>query len=270
MSSETPAEKSATPSPSPARVIDAIEPPSQDLLEKTPQADGQAEDTEPSDDEEDADDETETVPPPPPNAWQAIFSPQHGAYYFFNTDTKETTWANPLQPEASTSSVPPIPSDSEDPQPSSSTAADTTASDPAPSATAQASVLPAGNLALQEAAIAAGIDPALAYLDPSILGKGPSGPGSYTAKFNARTGAFTAVDARDPGHLSEFERAKRMSEFYFDVGAWEKDVEERKRVEREEEENGLGKRKRPSRKDLDRFKEQKKAKKIAKTAWLRE
>lgn len=42
-----------------------------------------------------------------------------------------------------------------------------------------------------------------------------------------------------------------MSEFYFDVGAWEKDVEERKRIEREEQESGAGgKRKRPSRKDL--------------------
>ena len=41
-----------------------------------------------------------------------------------------------------------------------------------------------------------------------------------------------------------------MSEFYFDVGAWEKDVEERKRAEREAEENGTGKRKRPTKTDL--------------------
>ena len=42
-----------------------------------------------------------------------------------------------------------------------------------------------------------------------------------------------------------------MSEFYFDVGAWEKDVESRKRAEKEEEESGVGgKRKRPSKKDL--------------------
>jgi hypothetical protein len=84
-----------------------------------------------------------------------------------------------------------------------------------------------------------------------------------------------------------------MSEFYFDVSAWEKDVEARKRAEKEDEESGVGgKRKRPSKKDLvssfvtfigivrhkanhpspisqERFKEQKKQKKIAKTAWLR-
>jgi len=95
-------------------------------------------------------------------------------------------------------------------------------------------------------------------------------PNTFTAKFNARTGAFTAGDARDPSHLSEFERAKRMSEFYFDVSAWEKDVEARKRAEKEAEESGVGeKRKRPNKKDLERFKEQKKQKKIAKTAWLR-
>ena len=202
MSSETPAEKSATPSPSPARAIDAVEPSSKDLIEKTPQAEGEPEEDkepEPNDEGEDAD--AEPAPPPPPNAWQAIFSPQHGAYYFFNADTKETTWVNPLQPEASTSSIPPAPSA----EPSSSTATAEAPSESTPVASKQSLASTAHHLALQEAALAAGIDPALAYLDPSLVGKGPAGPNSYTAKFNARTGAFTAVDARDPGHLSEFE-----------------------------------------------------------------
>jgi hypothetical protein len=45
-----------------------------------------------------------------------------------------------------------------------------------------------------------------------------------------------------------------MSEFYFDVGAWEKDVEARDRAEKEEQEAGTGgKRKRPSKKDLVGF-----------------
>jgi hypothetical protein len=44
-----------------------------------------------------------------------------------------------------------------------------------------------------------------------------------------------------------------MSEFYFDVGAWEKDVETRKRAEDEAEADGEGrKRKRPTKKDLVR------------------
>jgi hypothetical protein len=61
-----------------------------------------------------------------------------------------------------------------------------------------------------------------------------------------------------------------MSEFYFDVGAWERDVEARNKAEIEAEAEGEGKkRKRPTKKDLERFKEQKRLKKIAKTAWLR-
>ena len=82
-----------------------------------------------------------------------------------------------------------------------------------------------------------------------------------------------------------------MSEFYFDVGKWEEDLAKRGgsiRAEEGDEEGGSGKkRKRPSKKDLvscimaihdllilistwqERFKEQKKQKKIAKTAWLR-
>lgn len=80
-----------------------------------------------------------------------------------------------------------------------------------------------------------------------------------------------------------------MSEFYFDVGAWEKEVEQRKLGgDAEGEVDGEGKkRKRPTKKDIvslsfvslvgffidvpikERFKEQKKQKKIAKTAWLR-
>jgi len=98
---------------------------------------------------------------------------------------------------------------------------------------------------MQANAIAQGIDPSLAYLDPS-LAAGPSLPsGAFTAKFNARTGAFTAVDGRDPSHLSEYERAKRMSQFYFDVGAWEEQLEQQDAAGEE------GKKKRkPTKKDL--------------------
>ncbi|PBK64510.1 hypothetical protein ARMSODRAFT_1023098 [Armillaria solidipes] len=166
--------------------------------------------------------------------WQAIFSPQHNTYYFYNTITAQTTWENPLLPQ---------------PQPQSQ-----------PEAAASSS-------SSYDAALAAGIDPSLAYLDPALSAPAGSSSAAYTAtaKFNARTGRFTANDARDPTHMSEYERAKRMSEFYFDVGAWES---QRDQQQQEEEAEGK-KRKRPSKKDLDRFKEQKRLKKIAKTAWLR-
>ncbi|KAI0772921.1 hypothetical protein BD413DRAFT_473847 [Trametes elegans] len=177
-------------------------------------------------------------------SWQAVWSPAHNAYYFYNSVTQETTWENPLE----TTNAEAGPS--------------TAAASPEASTAATSSALD-----LYTAAAAQGIDPALAHLDPS-LAAGPSAPGgAFTAKFNARTGAFARQDARDPSHLSEFERAKRMSEFYFDVNAWEKEVEMRKLQEAQEEESK--KRKRPSKKDLERFKEQKRQKKLAKTAWLR-
>ena len=165
-------------------------------------------------------------------SWQAVWSAAHNAYYFYNSVTQETTWTNPLQPEASTSSAADASSSSE-PQASGST------STPAPT----------GSLyQLQAAALAQGIDPALAFLDPSLVASTSSTPAAftYTAKFNARTGAFTRPDGRDPNHVSEYERARRMSEAYFDVNQWEEELEQRKA----EEEAESKKRKRPTKKDL--------------------
>ena len=161
--------------------------------------------------------------------WQAIFSPSHNAYYFYNSVTQETTWTNPLQTNAEAG-------------PSNSTSPSDDAAD-APAASSS-------SLDIYTAAAAQGIDPALAHLDPSLAASG-SAPGAftYTAKFNARTGAFARPDGRDPTHLSEYERAKRMSEFYFDVNAWEQEVEKRKLEEAQEEEAGR-KRKKPTKKDL--------------------
>ncbi|KAJ7291287.1 hypothetical protein C8J57DRAFT_1491784 [Mycena rebaudengoi] len=208
-------------------------------------------------------DESKEASPSSPStvdgAWQAIFSPQFNAYYFFNSETQETTWTNPLQPSepaGETAETPAVPE------------AETTA---AVAETEQPDASIPHYTVLQNAAIAQGIDPHLAYLDPSLAAStssgGPSTLPSFQAKFNARTGQFAAMDSRSPAHLSEYERAKRMSEVFFDVAAWEQDLAARNQAEAE----GSGsdkKRKRPSKKDL-RFKQQKKLKKIAKTAWLR-
>lgn len=191
--------------------------------------------------------------------WQAIFSPQYNTYYFYNTETQQTTWDNPLQPNT--------PTDSTQTQDTEST--------------------PTSHTALQAAAIAAGIDPSLAHLDPTLLPTSSTNtsstststsslPPSFTAKFNARTGQFTRPDGRDPTHLSEHARMTRMSEFYFDVKAWEEELAQRGGSLMGNNSNDAGageeagkKRKRPTKKDLERFKEQKRLKKIAKTAWLR-
>lgn len=167
-------------------------------------------------------------------AWQAIYSPQYNTYYFYNTETQETTWTNPLQ--------------SAEPAASASTSQEPDAQNPA----ALSSMDP-HYVALQQAAIAQGIDPALAYLDPSLGAPMPSasvGPDgmAFSAKFNARTGQFTRPDGRDPTHLSEYDRMKRMSQFYFDVGAWEEQLSEQGGSIKGED--ATKKRKRPSKKDL--------------------
>jgi len=276
-------------SPSPAPSSDPEDTPQPSLEEKGKQT--AVNDTPPA-----STSPTTATPPPSAGAWQAIFSPQHNAYYFHNASTGETTWVNPLQP-------------SPDPLPSSASAQDTAADVQADGPYGNVNPDPHDPSSLEARAIAAGIDPSLAHLDPTLAG--PSSlahAGSFAAKFNARTGAFTAVDGRAPSHLSEYERMKRMNEFYFDMGAWEKEVEQRDAEEKE----GGKKRKRPTKKDLvsvqissfsfsssslfaciarddeskteyastdgrtdasgsiqERFKEQKRLKKIAKTAWLR-
>ncbi|KAJ7637611.1 hypothetical protein DFH06DRAFT_1478609 [Mycena polygramma] len=198
--------------------------------------------------------ESESAPTAAPTAWQAVFSPQFNAYYFYNSETQETTWTNPLQPPEAAAEP-----------------ASTAVAPEAETSTAETSSIP-HYAAIQSAAIAQGIDPALAYLDPSLAAStssaAPAGPvPSFQAKFNARTGQFAAMDSRSPAHLSEYERAKRMSEVFFDVAAWEQNLAQEHAAEAEA--GGEKKRKRPSKKDLERFKQQKKLKKIAKTAWLR-
>jgi hypothetical protein len=219
-----------------------------------------------------------TTSAPESGSWQAIWSPAHSAYYFFNSSTQETTWVNPLQPPGAasgdgdaTTTTAPSPS-TPAPASGSGTAPSTSASgsddpnalqegDPSSSSSASgATPVPASIAqiyALQEAAAAQGIDPSLAYLDPSLVGASSvpgssSGAYNFTAKFNAHTGTFTRPDGRDPTHLSEFERMKRMSSVYFNMEQWEQEVAQRKEQEDNDAANGK-KRKRPTKKDLVRY-----------------
>jgi hypothetical protein len=196
--------------------------------------------------------------------WQAIWSPAHNAYYFYNSATRETTWVNPLQQgqqqpqqqqqqqqagdlkgkgkEKATGET-----NGDDDKAEGQETGDESQGNVAGPSTNTAAATPTLTQweHMQANALAQGIDPSLAYLDPS-LSTGPSLPsGAFTARFNARTGAFTTVDGRDPSHLSEYERAKRMSQFYFDVGAWEKELEQRDIAEEERK-----KKRKPTKKDL--------------------
>lgn len=214
-----PAARASTPDPEPERVPAAVEQGDAD-------ADGESQQPVAS---------SSTPPAADPSEWQAVWSPAHNAYYFFNTRTQETTWVNPLQPPESTAPT--------------STALVRAAE--LPVASTSTSTRPAETHDPYAAALAAGIDPELAHLDPTLAlpSLTPSGPMAFAAKFNARTGAFAKTDARTPEHLGEWERARRMSEMYFDVNKWEQEVAERKEQERQDELDGK-KRKRPSKKDL--------------------
>lgn len=104
--------------------------------------------------------------------WQAIWSPQYNMYYFYNLVTHETTWANPLQSEAGSSSVA-APANQIAPFGAGNTEEDAgTISSAGPTDSAATSQY----AALQAAAIAQGIDPLLAHLDPSLRAsmQGPS------------------------------------------------------------------------------------------------
>lgn len=170
--------------------------------------------------------------------WQAIWSPTHNAYYFYNASTRETTWSNPLEASQVVDAEPTSPPDKDVPDQDQSIASST-------STPALAQLY-----ALQAAAAAQGIDPSLAYLDPSLASGSSTmaNPSAYahTAKFNSRTGAFARPEARDPGHLSEYERMKRMNEVFFDQGKWEADLA----MEKAQEEGEGKKRKKPTKKDL--------------------
>jgi hypothetical protein len=198
--------------------------------------------------------------------WQAIWSPAHNAYYFHNSTTRETTWVNPLQQgqqqqavegsngkgkEKATGDENANEDDKTEGQDEGDEDDQGNAAGPSTTSATTGTVPTTTTPALsqweqmQANAIAQGIDPSLAHLDPS-LAAGPSLPsGAFTARFNAKTGAFTATDGRDPSHLSEYERAKRMSQFYFDVGAWEEELEQRDDAEEEKK-----KKRKPSKKDL--------------------
>ncbi|CAE7071003.1 unnamed protein product [Rhizoctonia solani] len=236
-----------------------VEEPGDEQTSVTAENEGAPKDTEKEsesdakDDQEQTDDTNPPLPdePVPSQAeWQAIWSPSHNAYYFFNSRTSETTWINPLDPTPASTSTPAQPQEPE-------TKETTTEEAPPP-----------------DLSHLNGIDPELAYLDPALAvpSSGAKGPvPTFTARFGARDGKFTAMDGRRPEHLSEAARAQRMGAVYYDTEAWEREIAERDAKAKADEEAGVGdKRKRVTKADIERFKAQKKAKQAMRNAWLLE
>lgn len=199
-------------------------------------------------------------------------------YYFWNKATNKTTWKNPF-PDAEAApatdeqnaSMAAIGDIVQATGPAANGAASSSTAKPAV-ANAQTSATPA------TAADFGGIDPDLAYLDPSLAGRagGPSGA-SFQARFNARTGRFQGDPTMNPDRVSDVERAKRQNQFYFDYTNWEKTLgaqqEEanRKRAAGELVPEDEAKRRKPSAKEMAAIRERNKAKKDKRQkGWLLE
>ncbi|KAK8854701.1 hypothetical protein IAR55_003440 [Kwoniella newhampshirensis] len=199
--------------------------------------------------------------------WQAVWSPEQSAWYFWNTKSGEVSWTNPLEDGNDTSSIndaPPLPNE------------------PVPQLPTQQSPYPSSTSASTSGAGGAGtfggipeIDPALAFLlSPAAragLASGQGGDGVQHAAFNARTGQFTPSDhTYNVDHLDEYNRAKRMNSHYFDVEAWEQERAEENAKRKREEELGIGGKKKITKKDMERFRKKAQEKKMRSQAWLRE
>ncbi|GAA5841322.1 hypothetical protein JCM3766R1_005028 [Sporobolomyces carnicolor] len=196
-----------------------------------------------------ADDEPETAEQKDAaEAWQAVFSPEANAWYFWNAKTNQTTWENPR--DAASSSSGDAAAGTSTSETSSSSA---TAQPPLPSEPAATGELPP-------------IDPDLAWLDPSAA-RGSS-TNAQAARFNARTGRFQVDPKFTPDRISDYQRSHRQQEAYYDVKGWEQQLEG-KGLKRAGDEEAEGSRKRPSSRQVEKFKQQKQEKKKKKlTSWL--
>ncbi|CAK9784187.1 unnamed protein product [Cutaneotrichosporon oleaginosum] len=207
---------------------------------------GEGEDSEDENDDEDEDDEDdgdeETAGKDKgkgkqkAHPWQAVWAPANNAYYFWNTDTGEVTWSNPL---AAPSDAPPLPNE------------------PPP--------LPAGPAPPRAGGLPE-IDPALAHLLPAEQRDGSSS--AISAAMAARTGRLGTDSHYAFAALDEYSRQKRFNEHYFDVDGWEKAKAAEARKRKAEQEAGIAKDRKITKKDMDRFRAKKAEQKQRRQAWL--
>jgi hypothetical protein len=148
------------------------------------------------------------------------------AWYFWNAETGQVTWTNPLEP------APPLPTEPAPPAPIN------------PPLPREAPPLPEGKFGEIP-----DIDPDLAYLLPATQRVGGDG---QNASFNARTGKFQQTDGTNYAfdHLDEYNRAKRMAGKYFDVDNWEKNLREENAKRKRDEAMGITQDNKITKKDM--------------------
>jgi hypothetical protein len=148
------------------------------------------------------------------------------AWYFWNAETGQVTWTNPLEP------APPLPAEPAPPAPIN------------PPLPKEAPPLPEGKFGEIP-----DIDPDLAYLLPATQRVGGDG---QNASFNARTGKFQQADGTNYAfdHLDEYNRAKRMAGKYFDVDNWEKNLREENAKRKRDEAMGITQDNKITKKDM--------------------
>lgn len=199
-----------------------------------------------------------------------------------------TTWTNPF--ESGSAPLPPAPAENGTPAPDTVPAESSTSTDgaksksPQPSASADSKGDKVGSndersgSSGPSAADFGGIDPDLAYLDPSLASRarGAGGAGAYVARFNARTGKFEADPTKNPDRVSDVQRAKRQNQFYFDYDGWQATLaqqQEQNALKRAAEgdyaEDDSNKKHRPSKKEMEAIRARNKEKKEKKQkGWL--
>lgn len=204
--------------------------------------------------------------------WTAVWDNNAQAYYWWNTETNETTWINP--------------------ESTGGKEVYTTANAGVPVAVADSSNPLDFLLDRIDAVVKKKLDSGEAAVNEEELdhsrystttqyghyGEHYGQPeqeqaegASYTATahFNARTGRFTTqedVNRLNPENLTIESRAKRQMQFYFDVDSY---TEERNNAKLQAQDGRVGKKKQLTRKEVEYFKKMKKEKKSKKAReWL--
>ncbi|KAG6364416.1 hypothetical protein INS49_006017 [Diaporthe citri] len=204
---------------------------------------------------------TEAPPQQEDDGWDAMWDAARQAWYFYNRFTGLSQWDNPRVQTATASA-----------QPSSSTAATATISQPSSVAGGYNPAIHGSwdpNAPYAQAykqADAADEDTAAAPYTAAAggeMGLEGADPYAQAAAFNSRTGRFQAADM-NPDHFSDAAKSQRQMNAYFDVDRAANSHDGRSlKAERRG--------KQPTKKELAQWKEKRKARKEEKRrAWLRD